>query len=45
MNMFDFGVFQEKLHMPSRAQYLLHILFGALQETSRTGEPSILYTL
>ena len=32
--MFDFGAFQEKLHMLSRAKYLLHILFGAFQEKS-----------
>ena len=33
--MFDFGAFQEKIHMPSRAKYILHILFGAFQETLR----------
>ena len=32
---FDFGAFQKQMHMPSRAKYLLHILFGAFQETSR----------
>ena len=36
LKLFDFGAFQEKLHMPSRAKYLLHKLFGALQETPRT---------
>ena len=36
MNIFDFGAFQKQMHMPSRAKYLLHILFGAFQETSRT---------
>ena len=35
LKLFDFGAFQEKLHMPSRAKYLLRKLFGAFQETSR----------
>ena len=34
-NMFDFGAFQEKMHMPSRAKFIFHILFGAFQEISR----------
>ena len=33
MNMFDFGAFQEKLHMLSRAKYLLQRLVGAFQDT------------
>ena len=33
MNMFDFGAFQEKLHMLSREKYLLQKLFGAFQDT------------
>ena len=33
MNMFDFGAFQEKLHMLSREKYLLHMLFGAFHDT------------
>ena len=33
LNMFDFGAFQKQ--MPSRAKYLLHILFGAFQVTPR----------
>ena len=36
LNMFDFGAFQEKLHMSSRAKYLLFILVGAFQETPRS---------
>ena len=35
MNMFDFGAFQEKLHMLSRAKYLFQRLFGAFQDTPR----------
>ena len=35
MNMFDFGAFQEKLHMLSREKYLLQKLFGAFQDTPR----------
>ena len=34
--MFGFGVFQEKMYMPSRAKYILHMLFWAFQGTSRT---------
>ena len=34
--MFDFGAFQEKLHMLSRAKYLLRRLFGAFQDTPRS---------
>ena len=33
LKLFDFGAFQEKLHMPSRAKYLLHKLFGAFHDT------------
>ena len=33
INMFDFGAFQEKLHMLSREKYLLHMLFGAFHDT------------
>ena len=33
--MFDFGAFQEKLHMLSRAKYLLQRLFGAFHDTPR----------
>ena len=29
------GAFQKQMHMPSRAKYILHILFGTFQETSR----------
>ena len=32
----DFGAFQEKMHMLSREKYLLQMLFGAFQDTSRT---------
>ena len=35
MNMFDFGVFQEKIHMLSREKYNLQMRFGAFQDTSR----------
>ena len=35
LKLFDFGVFQNFLQMPSRAKYLLHILFGAFQLPSR----------
>ena len=35
INMFDFGAFQGKLHMLSRAKYLLQRLFGAFQDTPR----------
>ena len=35
MNMFHFGAFQEKMHMLSRAKYLLQRLFGAFQDTPR----------
>ena len=31
MNMLDFGAFQEKMHIPSRAKFILHILFGEFQ--------------
>ena len=34
MNMFDFGLFQEKMNMPPRAKHILHMLFGAVQATS-----------
>ena len=35
INMFDFGAFQEKLHMLSRAKYLLQRLFGVFHDTPR----------
>ena len=35
LGMFDFGAFQEKMHIPSPAKFILHILFGAFQETPR----------
>ena len=35
MNRFDFGAFQNFLHMPSRAKYILHILLGPFQVTPR----------
>ena len=31
MNMFDFWAFQKQMHMPSRAKYILRILFGAFE--------------
>ena len=34
--MFDFGEFQDKIQMPSRAKYILHMLFDAFQRTFRT---------
>ena len=37
LKLFDFGVFQKFIQMPSRAKYLLHILFGAFQVPSRIG--------
>ena len=33
MNMFDFGAFQEKMLIPSRAKYTPRILFGSYQDT------------
>ena len=36
MARFDSGAFQKQMHMPSRAKYFLHILFGAFQVTYRT---------
>ena len=35
IEIFDFEVFQKKMHMPSRGKYILHILFGAFQVTPR----------
>ena len=42
MNMFDFGVFQEKVHMLSHEKYLLQMLFGAFQDNSRISQMGIL---
>ena len=33
--MFDFGAFQNKMHMPSRETYIFHVLFGTFHITSR----------
>ena len=35
MNKSDFGAFQGKMHMPSRAKFILHILFRAFHGTPR----------
>ena len=43
--MFDFGAFQKEMYMPSRAKYLLHILFGAFQVTPRINDFWDFYTL
>ena len=32
---FDFGAFQNKMHMASHAKYIFHILFGAFHGTPR----------
>ena len=36
MKVFDFGAFQNKMHMASREKYIFHILFGAFHGTPRT---------
>ena len=35
MKVFDFGAFQNKMHMASREKYIFHILFGAFHGTPR----------
>ena len=35
MKVIDFGVFQRKIQMPTRDKYLIDMLFGASQGTSR----------
>ena len=36
MIMFDFGAFQEKMHITLRAKYIPHRLLGAFEGTSRS---------
>ena len=36
MNIFDFGAFRKKMHMPSHDKFLFHMLFGAFHITPRT---------
>ena len=36
MKVFDFGTFQNNMHMASREKYIFHILFGAFHGTPRT---------
>ena len=35
MKLFEFGAFQNKMHMASREKYIFHILFGAFHGTPR----------
>ena len=35
MKVFDFGAFQNKMHMTSREKYIFHMLFGAFHDTPR----------
>ena len=35
LKVFDFGAFQNKMHMASREKYIFHILFGAFHGTPR----------
>ena len=35
IKVFDFGAFQNKMHMASREKYIFHILFGAFHGTPR----------
>ena len=35
MKLFDFGAFQNKMHMASREKYIFHKLFGAFHDTPR----------
>ena len=32
LKVFDFGPFQEKMHMPSREKYILHVFLGHFKE-------------
>ena len=43
MKIFDFGAFQNKMHMASREKYIFHILFGAFHGTPRTKTKKSLY--
>ena len=36
MNIFDFGAFRKKMHIPSHDKFLFHILFGAFHVTPRS---------
>ena len=45
LKLFDFGAFQEKLHMSSRAKYLLHKLFGAFHDTPRMSNASSMHEI
>ena len=36
MKLFDFGAFQNKMHMASREKYIFHMLFGAFHDTPRS---------
>ena len=33
MKVFEFGAFQNKMHMASREKYIFHMLFGAFHDT------------
>ena len=36
MKLFEFGAFQNKMHMASREKYIFHMLLGAFHDTPRT---------
>ena len=41
MNIFDFGAFRKKMHIPSHDKFLFHMLFGAFHVTPRIIKISI----
>ena len=36
MKLFEFGAFQNKMHMGRREKYIVHMLFGAFHDTPRS---------